>query len=219
MPGRLTTRACAYCAADFDTRDSRQRFCSKTCGAQHRRMLEAPSTSELPWAPRGNWHSWFVARKGRRHHTQTCTYRIRSATVGSSSPCRTCSTPIPYPGMGRPRRYCSKACAPVWLRDTTQGRAARRRAKAKRRARKANAHAERFDPQEVFVRDHWTCHLCHRPTKRTALVPHPDAPTLDHIVPLAEGGDHTRANTACAHFLCNSRKGAGAVGEQLRLVG
>jgi 5-methylcytosine-specific restriction endonuclease McrA len=44
--------------------------------------------------------------------------------------------------------------------------------------------------------------------QRTERVPHPLAPTLDHIVPLARGGHHTRDNTQCAHFSCNTRKGA-----------
>jgi 5-methylcytosine-specific restriction endonuclease McrA len=31
---------------------------------------------------------------------------------------------------------------------------------------------------------------------------------LDHIVPLAKGGLHSRANTACACNGCNMKKGA-----------
>lgn len=34
------------------------------------------------------------------------------------------------------------------------------------------------------------------------------APTLDHVIPLAKGGEHSRANVRCAHFICNSRRGA-----------
>jgi 5-methylcytosine-specific restriction endonuclease McrA len=49
-------------------------------------------------------------------------------------------------------------------------------------------------------------------------VPHPDAPTIDHLLPLCDGGDDVRANVQLAHFLCNSRRGAGGV-VQLALVG
>lgn len=42
----------------------------------------------------------------------------------------------------------------------------------------------------------------------TKAVPHPKAPTIDHIIPLAVGGDDTRANVQLAHFLCNSLAGA-----------
>ena len=47
--------------------------------------------------------------------------------------------------------------------------------------------------------------------------PHPHSATLDHIVPLAAGGAHSYANVQCAHFICNSVKGAGGIG-QLRLA-
>lgn len=41
-------------------------------------------------------------------------------------------------------------------------------------------------------------------------VPHPLSPTLDHITPLAEGGEHTPENVQLAHFICNSHKGDGS---------
>lgn len=52
----------------------------------------------------------------------------------------------------------------------------------------------------------------------TQAVPHPKAPTIDHVVPLAEGGHDTRANVQLAHFLCNSIKGRGG-SQQLALIG
>jgi 5-methylcytosine-specific restriction endonuclease McrA len=30
---------------------------------------------------------------------------------------------------------------------------------------------------------------------------------LDHIIPVADGGEHTEANCQCAHHRCNMRKG------------
>jgi len=50
------------------------------------------------------------------------------------------------------------------------------------------------------------------------VVPHPKAPTVDHIVPVSEGGDDTRANVQLAHFVCNSVKGARG-SQQLALIG
>jgi 5-methylcytosine-specific restriction endonuclease McrA len=34
----------------------------------------------------------------------------------------------------------------------------------------------------------------------------PDAPTVDHIIPLAKGGTHTWDNVQLAHWSCNSDK-------------
>lgn len=71
----------------------------------------------------------------------------------------------------------------------------------------------------VFERDRWTCQLCGKKIKRDAEVPHPLAPTIDHIIPLADDGTHEPANCQAAHFACNSRKRDRGGGEQLALVG
>jgi 5-methylcytosine-specific restriction endonuclease McrA len=31
--------------------------------------------------------------------------------------------------------------------------------------------------------------------------------TLDHVVPISVGGEHTRENVRCAHLRCNARRG------------
>ena len=62
----------------------------------------------------------------------------------------------------------------------------------------------------MFQRDRWTCQLCGKRVVRSAVVPHPRAPVIDHIVPLAAGaevgGVDAPWNVQCAHFLCNSYK-------------
>lgn len=60
--------------------------------------------------------------------------------------------------------------------------------------------------RKVFERDGWTCRICRKPVDREAKVPHPKAPTVDHVVPLALGGAHVYTNVQTAHFICNSRK-------------
>ncbi|MBF6315035.1 HNH endonuclease [Nocardia farcinica] len=74
-------------------------------------------------------------------------------------------------------------------------------------------------PRKVFERDRWKCHLCKRKVRRSAVVPHPLAPTIDHVIPLAKGGTHEPANCATAHYQCNSAKGDRDAGEQLALIG
>lgn len=72
---------------------------------------------------------------------------------------------------------------------------------------------------EIYKRDRYLCHICGKKVRRKAQVPHPMAPTLDHLVPLALGGTHEPANVATAHFMCNSIKGDRLGGDQLALVG
>lgn len=77
--------------------------------------------------------------------------------------------------------------------------------KRRRRLVRKSVHAERFTDREIFERDGWVCGLCGDPTDRS-----PGAierrPSLDHVVPITRHGHHTRRNTRCTHWICNSRK-------------
>ena len=98
-------------------------------------------------------------------------------------------------------------------------RALRAKTQRRRAAIRGAREVERFTDVEIFERDGWRCGICGGPVDRRLRYPHPLSASLDHIVPLSEGGTHERANVQLAHFICNSRKGARAVGEQLALVG
>jgi hypothetical protein len=95
---------------------------------------------------------------------------------------------------------------------------AKRAAKARRRAVERGIEAERFDPLDVLMRDGWRCHICGINTPKHLRGTYDDrAPELDHIVALAEGGKHTRLNTACSCRKCNGAKGARSLG-QMRMT-
>jgi 5-methylcytosine-specific restriction endonuclease McrA len=80
----------------------------------------------------------------------------------------------------------------------------------RRRARKRGNGWEPVDVLAVFDRDGWRCHLCGRKVK-------PTEASIDHLIPIADGGPHSYANVATAHLSCNIRRGRrGAV--QLRLA-
>lgn len=73
-------------------------------------------------------------------------------------------------------------------------------------------------PLEVFARDDWRCQLCGRRTpKRLRGTYKPNAPELDHIIPMAAGGGHTWDNVQCACRECNIKKHVRIRG-QLRLA-
>lgn len=83
---------------------------------------------------------------------------------------------------------------------------------SKRRARLRGVLVEDVDRAAIIARDKSRCHIC------GLLVPARDI-ELDHIVPLAAGGEHTARNLAVAHSRCNRSKGARPANDQLRLVG
>lgn len=88
-----------------------------------------------------------------------------------------------------------------------------------RRARKRGAGCERFHKREIFDRDGWRCGICRRKIRKDLRWPHPMSASLDHIVPLARGGAHTRANARASHLRCNMRHYWNNTDEQLALIG
>lgn len=103
--------------------------------------------------------------------------------------------------------------------DRKRRPAAYAKADAKRRMLKAETRLETSPPTEIFERDQWICGICKRPVDPTLSWPDPQSATLDHIVPISEGGEHTRANCRLAHLRCNSARRDRGGGEQLALIG
>jgi 5-methylcytosine-specific restriction endonuclease McrA len=114
--------------------------------------------------------------------------------------------PITVP-VGAPyeRRYWTPA-----RRDLSERRkrTSTTTARHARRVRLGDATIESFDPREVYNRDGWVCGLCGEPVDSQIKFPDPMCSSLDHVIPLVAGGEHSRANTQLAHWYCNVRKGA-----------
>ena len=75
------------------------------------------------------------------------------------------------------------------------------------RRRRVYKTGERINRLEIFERDRWVCGICEGLIDKTIRLPNLMAATLDHVVPLAIGGQHTRDNVQAAHALCNFTKG------------
>jgi 5-methylcytosine-specific restriction endonuclease McrA len=79
---------------------------------------------------------------------------------------------------------------------------------ATRRARKREAFVEHVDRAQVFDRDGYICQRCGIQCDPVAVYPARNFATLDHIVALANGGEHSYANSQTLCGPCNSAKGA-----------
>ena len=117
------------------------------------------------------------------------------------------------------QRYCSSKCRSKAQRRTETYKSYKRAQSRKRRARKRNAHNETVYLQVIAQRDKYKCHICRRNVKMNLDNTDKYSPTMDHLIPLSLGGDHTYANIRLAHRTCNSSKGNRAVNEQLLLFG
>jgi 5-methylcytosine-specific restriction endonuclease McrA len=140
--------------------------------------------------------------------------RVSSALLNGYRQCVTCGAARGYIYTGgRQGKYCDPCRQSAY-------RAQKKADTTRRKARERGALVEVFDPIEVLQRDRWRCQHCRVLTPQSLRgTVAANAPELDHIVPISEGGEHSRRNTQCLCRSCNQRKGAGSLGEQLRLIG
>jgi len=80
----------------------------------------------------------------------------------------------------------------------------------RRRARLQGVQQEAIKLDILFTRDAGRCGICGK------AVQNGDG-SIDHIVPLCLGGNHTWSNVQLAHKNCNCKRGAGRLPAQMRL--
>lgn len=227
-------RTCERCGSPFvpKWRSVPQRFCSRSCGTKHRRNLA--DRAVVAWwqcsdcgtirglngqakrkAYRAPAHRCAVPeanieplclRCGRVRDTRYCGCWTYVPVEPHPTVCKRCGDVF----VGKWQRYCQPC-------RSLNGMDARRAARTKDRARRRGIPRESYRPTTVFERDGWRCHLCGKAVNRGRVVPHPMAPTIDHLIPVSAGGADVMTNVATAHFECNSRRQAGGIA-QLRLI-
>lgn len=128
--------------------------------------------------------------------------------------CKVCGGSF-YP-MSSDQSCCGRSCASVASvsaarakrsSDTLEStRMRRRRASDLRRRRGCRMRRAGFW-REICCRDGWTCWLCSNPIDPTLSHPNRLAGSVDHVLPIADGGQDVESNMRAAHLSCNSRRG------------
>lgn len=106
------------------------------------------------------------------------------------------------------RRYCGDCRKERLLAHRKRARV---KEKVKRRRLVKATTVESVVSRLVFERDEWVCWICKEECSAVYDCNDPMSPTLDHVTPLAKGGEHTYANIKTAHAWCNTMKSDGAV--------
>ena len=123
------------------------------------------------------------------------------------------------PGCREAKQFSGTYCSNDCYQQSDHGKFIIRQGRHLRRARMRNAYTELVDPLVIAKRDKYKCHICRKRVNMN--LEHNDkySPTMDHLIPISLGGDHSYANIQLAHRTCNSSKGNRAVNEQLLLFG
>lgn len=183
--GGALPRHCPRCAGPIE-RGAHRTYCSDACRLGSR-PCEYCAENYVP------------TESGQRFCSLSCAYEIRRGqTLPKTVRCRGCDVEVVTLGTVA---VCG-SCKAGREREQWQGRNRRRRAALRQ------VPSEPYTLAEIAERDGYCCQLCRAPVDMD--VPWPDrwSPTIDHVLPLALGGDDTRANVQLAHLACNSSKGA-----------
>jgi len=153
--------------------------------------------------------------EGRNRQCRKCFNRVsrdwkradrRANGIGPRKRKVSCLRGHRYSADRRPGRYDCAACRRIdpALKRPPQTRAEyllqKRKHQNNRRARQRDQFVESIDPTIVLARGNGRCGICQEPID--------GAFEVDHIVPLARGGEHSYSNAQPAHPSCNRRKWA-----------
>lgn len=220
-------RICPVCGRQYHPTVHRQRTCSRTCvreGQIRRRIWPA---SKLAYRNCAECGRLFIARgaglccsegcsrEARLRYDREYNQRVRPA------PPRACNCGVALTGRQKKCGVCVKRADRERKRrerTSAAGRLAKQRENRRRKAARRGVVHEEYTTAEIAERDGYRCGLCHELVAMTKVVPHPKAPTIDHIIPLDDRGDDVKSNVQLAHFLCNSIKGNRG-SQQLKLLG
>jgi len=206
----IPSRICAHCATTFTPkRTDRIMYCCRDCAFGHRRAIAVNKPPPVPLAC--VCCSTRIERGLRCRECSKARARLEARRIAATKHrptpriCVECGLTFVAEYGTKLRRFCSEACG---------NKASKRISRVKAKAVKRAATVEAVSHARVFARDGWLCHICGgRTDKARRGTYHPNAPELDHIVPLAKGGAHSYANTACAHRKCNAAKSDTIMGQ------
>jgi len=196
------TKTCRWCLEPFvcvtPRQIARQMFCCQEHGRRHASRRRYASADGYGASLRATRCCRCGSELPSREIVQGRNSRVlcESCQLPSAKECPFCSRV--HRGSSP---ACSQRCSRA-LRDRHFDQ------KSRTRRERIAASPESFTREEIFERDGWRCGICGEPTDRAEAHPHPAAPVIDHVVPIAAGGEHVRSNVQCAHSRCNTLKGA-----------
>lgn len=253
-------KVCLNCDAEFETLDTRQKFCSRSCGSQYtnapkKKYYVCQHCGKSFWkdsAYRMKYCSVECSRqafrdahpskqpKEKQIFTKECAWC--GAVFETTSPQKIyCSYDCCYDSnlkMKReqwaeeyiPRRvvckecgtdfftecgdthsvFCCKSCADRYERNierkTNRFKEYMRKVQHRRAKQLRENFVEDVSYDALYKRDKGICRVCGLPVHSDKFCDNNWGGTIDHIIPLSVGGEHSMSNCQLAHRICNSIK-------------
>lgn len=141
---------------------------------------------------------------GKAYHHQLERFGVVDRSILPICSCGNLACPDPYKTTGRRQMGRHRKCMSCRKADYAQRDAGRGNHKAKLRRDVVKA-GEKITFNDLLVRDGPLCQICGEymdwQTGR-----YRSRVSLDHIIPISQGGTHTMDNVRMVHLSCNSRK-------------
>ena len=201
----MQQRTCPICSGPMPARNQRpgpRKYCSTQCSRRAHRD-NTTRTCQVHECARPVRAKVYCAS-----HYNKLAMPPHKRHAKAAVPCSVCGTTVLRRPSATRQPTCSVSCRTVvqWGETLAPTGHYDWNHAATARARNLGATTiHQFDREQVFQRDDWTCQIClircssPSPYERTSA-------TVDHIIPLSAGGQHTLANAQTACLSCNSRK-------------
>lgn len=213
---------CQCCGVSYVTHRQKgegEKYCSRDCAYSARAKTPfSPVAFNACIACGKRW----TAKRAKSVCSLECErQRMRAASLArdmaeranARHTCKECGVLFVPDYASKRRVFCSHQC-----QRKTHNRNKPKGNNATRAKRAGNAYSY-FNELRIFRRDRWKCQLCGVATPEAKRGTYDDdAPELDHVVSIADGGGHVPENVQCACRRCNADKGAASRG-QLWLAG
>jgi len=205
----LHTHTCRVCATEYQNIAAKSNLCSNKCKLRawktnkghYAQAAKARETrQEASVAAKALAHKRFMEAAAQKQALRVAKayWDAEMKELSRLSDCVVCGRTYRRFGL---QSVCSTQCG------ESRYRATRHAGRVARRAILKAARVEPVDPIKVCERDNWRCYLCGCETPKAMRGTYePNAPEVDHVVPVTRGGKDCYSNVKCSCRSCNGIK-------------
>ena len=171
-------RECAWCGKPFETTYSKKKCCCPSCSYENNKKNK-----------REQWAEKYIPK------TITC---------------RECGLAFTTECGNKHSVFCCTSCAEKYERRvehaSNRHKDYMKEMKKKRERQIKESFVENVSYIKIYERDNGLCRICGLPVIKDKFASSNWSGTIDHIIPLSSGGEHSMDNCQLAHRICNSLK-------------